>query len=136
MRLKSAIIIAGSLFLLCGVASAQDVDKGEQLYKEYLCYSCHGYNGTSPIRPLANELSGIMTNEALFLTFLRLRTDFNPASASRNMPNYSEASLSDDQARDIYAYVKTFIDEPPEVADDPLMQQILDAAKAKEPSGE
>jgi cytochrome c553 len=133
--MRTIIAITLCLILASNLAVAQDADNGAQLYKEYLCYSCHGYNGTSPIRPLANDLSGIMSSEVLFLTFLRLRSDVNPASATRAMPNYSAAALSDDKARDIYAYVKTFIDEPPEVADDPLMQQILDAAKAKDPSG-
>ena len=121
MELRASIAFTLLFLMLCGVADAQDVSKGEQLYQDYLCYSCHGYNGTSPIRPLANDLSGIMSNEDLFLSFLRLRTDVNPANATRAMPNYSEAALSDDKAREIYAYVKTFVDDPPEVADDPLM---------------
>ena len=133
--MRAFIAVSLCLILASNLAHAQDIDNGAQLYKEYLCYSCHGYNGTSPIRPLANDLSGIMSSEDLFLTFLRLRADVNSVTATRAMPNYSEAALSDDKARDIYAYVKTFIDEPPEVADDPLMQQILDAAKAKDPAG-
>jgi cytochrome c553 len=133
--MRAFIAVSLYLILASNLAHAQDADNGAQLYKEYLCYSCHGYNGTSPIRPLANDLSGIMSSEDLFLTFLRLRSDVHSVTATRAMPNYSEAALSDDKARDIYAYVKTFIDEPPEVADDPLMQQILDAAKAKDPAG-
>jgi cytochrome c553 len=133
--MRTSIAISLCLILASNLVQAQDADNGAQLYKDYLCYSCHGYNGTSPLRPLANDLSGIMSSEDLFLTFLRLRADVNPASATRAMPNYSAAALSDDKARDIYAYVKTFIDEPPEVADDLLMQQILNAAKAKDPAG-
>ena len=135
MKLRASIAAVLLLLTHCGVAAAQDLEKGEQLYQDYLCYSCHGYNGTSPLRPLANDLSAIMTNEALFLSFLRLRADFNPANASRAMPSYSETELSDEKARDIYAYIKTFKENPPEVADDPLMQEILDAAKEQEPTG-
>lgn len=135
MKIKLGMTLMFSLLMHCGSAFAQDVEKGAQLYQDYLCYSCHGHNGTSPLRPLANDLSGILTNEDLFISYLRLRADVNPATATRAMPNYSEAALSDDKARDIYAFVKTFIENPPEVADDPLMQQILDAAKAREPSG-
>ena len=133
--MKTVIAIPVVFFLLCGAASGQDIDSGEKLYMDYLCYSCHGYNGATPRRPLTNGVSGIMVSEEVFLTFLRLRGDMNPDLATNTMPNYAESTLSDDQARDIYAYIKTFRDDPPEVADDPLMQQILDAAKAKNPAG-
>ena len=52
------------------------------------------------------------------------------------MPNYDAAALSDEDARDLFAYIKTLRDIPPEVSDDPLMQKVLDAAKADQPSGE
>jgi cytochrome c553 len=134
--MRGVIAITVCLLFTGNLALGQDAKSGAQLYKDYLCYSCHGYNGTSPIRPLTNDLSGIMSSEDLFLTFLRLRADVNPASATRAMPNYSEAALSEARARDIYAFIRTFKDDPPEVAEDPLMQQILDAAKARDPAGE
>ena len=43
---------------------------------------------------------------------------------------------SDEQALDIYAYIKSVKDDPPEVEDNPVMQQILDAAKARGPGNE
>ena len=52
------------------------------------------------------------------------------------MPNYDAAALSDEQARDLYAYIKTFKDDPPKLKDEPLMQQILDAARAQDPTGQ
>lgn len=134
MKVYAALILA--ILLLPTAGLGQDPGNGKQLYQEYMCYSCHGYNGTSPIRPLANDVSGIMTNEALFLTYLRLRSDVNQVTATRSMPNYAESTLSDEQAKDIYAYIKTFQEDSPEVADDPLMQQILDAAKARKPADE
>jgi hypothetical protein len=42
------------------------------------------------------------------------------------MPNYAEESLSDEKALDIYAYIRTFHDEPPEVEDIPALKGILD----------
>jgi mono/diheme cytochrome c family protein len=60
----------------------------------------------------------------------------NPEIATNSMPNYAATTLSDPQARDLYAYIRTFKDNPPEVKDDPLMQEILDAAKARDPAGE
>ena len=117
-------------------AGAQDVASGEKLYQDYLCYSCHGYNGTALRQPLTDDLSGIMANETVFIAFLRQRADMNPDTASNSMPNYSVATLGDQQAKDLYAYISNFEDKPPEVKDDPLMQEILDAAKARDPSGE
>lgn len=131
VRFTTAILV-----IMAGVTSAQDVGNGAKLYYDYLCYSCHGYNGTAMRRPLTNDLSGIMANETVFIAFLRQRADMNPDTASNNMPNYSAATLSDRQARDLYAYISEFEDNPPEVKDDPLMQEILDATKARDPAGE
>jgi len=133
---KQIITILAATTFLPGIAASQDVAAGETYYQEYLCYSCHGYGGTNLDQPLANGLSGIMVNESVFITFLRQRDDVNPATATRAMPNYAVSALSDQKAKDLYAYIKTLKDSPPEVADDPLMQTILDAAKAQQPSGE
>jgi hypothetical protein len=45
------------------------------------------------------------------------------------MPNYAAASLPDEQALDIYAYIRTFKDDPPNVEDIPALRGILDAAE-------
>lgn len=128
--------IIAALIFASGIATAQDVDSGERLYEDYLCYSCHGYNGAALRKPLVNGLSGIMVNETVFIAFLRQRGELNPETASNAMPNYAETTLSDAQAKDLYAYIRTLKDNTPDVQDDPLMQEILDAAKAKSPSGE
>jgi hypothetical protein len=44
------------------------------------------------------------------------------------MPNYSEAVISDKQAKDIYAYMKTFKDNPPEIEDISVLKEILENA--------
>ncbi len=124
------IILA--LFLVQQV-HAQDVsgdaDKGEQLFYNFACYSCHGYGGTGRT-PLSSETSGILSSESLFLTYLRLRADQNPVNPNNSMPNYDASTLSDRQALDIYAYLVALDDDPPAVADNPAMQELLNAAKA------
>ena len=112
-----------------------DIEKGEQLYYNFACYSCHGYNATMRV-PLVGDASGIMSSEQVFLTYLRLRADQNPTNPKNAMPNYAASTLSDEQALDIYAYIKSVKDESPEVEDNPVMQEILEAAKARTPGDE
>ena len=81
--------------------------------------------------PLVGDASGIMNSEQLFLTYLRLRADQNPVNPKNSMPNYAVSTLSDEQAVDIYAYLRSLNDDPPELADNPVMQEMLDAAKAR-----
>jgi uncharacterized membrane protein len=45
------------------------------------------------------------------------------------MPNYSTATLSDAQARDLYAYIRTFKSNAPPVDEIPVFNQILTAAE-------
>jgi hypothetical protein len=52
------------------------------------------------------------------------------------MPNYAASTLSDGPALDIYAYIRSVKDESPEVEDNPVMQEILEAAKAQTPGDE
>jgi mono/diheme cytochrome c family protein len=122
-----------ALFLVQQVY-AQDVSgnagNGEQLFYSFACYSCHGYGGTGRT-PLSRETSGILSSETLFLTYLRLRADQTPINPNNSMPNYDVSTLSDEQALDIYAYLVSLDDDPPAVADNPAMQELLDAAKAR-----
>ena len=130
MKSLSYVLVLG----LLQQAHAQDVSgdatKGKQVYYDFACYSCHGYNATMRV-PLIGDASGIMSSESLFLNYLRLRADQNPINPKNSMPNYSASTLSDEQALDIYAYIKSLKDDPPEVADNPVMQELLDAAKAR-----
>jgi mono/diheme cytochrome c family protein len=112
-----------------------DAEKGEELYYNFACYSCHGYNATMRV-PLVGDASGIMNSEQLFLTFLRLRAEQNPVNPKNAMPNYSANTLSDEQALDIYAYIKSLRDDPPALADNPVMQEILDAARTRDVGNE
>jgi mono/diheme cytochrome c family protein len=114
---------------------AGDVNNGAAVYYDHGCYSCHGYNGTGRT-PLANGVSGIMANEDVFISFLRQRADRNPILPDNSMPNFGVDALSDEQAKDVYAYIKTLKDDPPEVNEIPSFVKMLDAAKAKGPENE
>lgn len=101
-----------------------DAERGKQLYFDHACYSCHGYQGVGR-RKLANDASGIMVNEQVFLTYLRARAEQNPVLPAQNMPNYAKESLPDEDALDIYAYIRTFNDDAPPVEDIPVLEAIL-----------
>jgi hypothetical protein len=45
------------------------------------------------------------------------------------MPSFSDSALSDKQAKDIYAYIRTFKSSEPELKDIPTLNAIVDAAK-------
>ena len=60
---------------------------------------------------------------------MRARADQNPLFPTQSMPNYSADGLSDENAKDIYAYIRTFKDEPPAVNDIPVLKGILDDAE-------
>ena len=69
-----------------------------------------------------------MTNQELFIIFLRLRADLNPMTPSNSMPNYSADVISDEQAQDLFVYIKTLTDNPPEIEDISVLKNILDNA--------
>ncbi len=136
---KTIIVLIASMIglgALLATANAQvafgpisgDIERGAQYYYDYGCYGCHGFSGIGR-KNLANDVSGIMFSEDVFLVYLRARADLNPLFPTQNMPNYPESSLSNEKAKDIYAYIRTFKDEPPEVEDIPALKAILDAAQ-------
>jgi mono/diheme cytochrome c family protein len=45
------------------------------------------------------------------------------------MPSFAEESLSDKQAKDIYAYIRTFKSSAPEVKNIPALTAIIEASK-------
>jgi len=101
---------------------------GKGLYYAYGCYACHGYNGETGARPFVGRWGNLATEEG-FIRFLRGRANVAPVTPSTSMPNFGEESLSDKQAKDIYAYIRTFKSSAPESKDIPLFNSILDAAK-------
>ena len=102
---------------------------GKKLYEAYSCYACHGYTGETG-RAFVGNWSGNLATEASFIAFLRGRANVAPAQPSTSMPNFSAATLSDAQANDIYAYIRTFRSHAPASAEDiPVFNQILGAVR-------
>ena len=87
---------------------------GKGLYFSYGCYACHGYNGETGARPFVGRWGNLST-EQTFLRFLRGRANVAPLTPSTSMPNFGESSLSDKQAKDIYAYIRTFKSSAPDL---------------------
>ena len=48
------------------------------------------------------------------------------------MPNYSENVINDSEAKQIYAYIKTFKDSPPQLEEIPIFKEMLDNSNRKE----
>jgi len=130
---KTTLIAAVTALLATSVVIAQatgDAERGKQAYYDYACYGCHGYGGIGR-HDIANQSSGVMVNEQVFLLYLRARGNQNPAFSTQTMPHYPASSLSDEDALDIYAYIMTLVDDPPPVEDIPAFQGILDDAKSE-----
>jgi len=101
---------------------------GKALYYSYGCYACHGYNGETGARAFVGRWGNLATEQS-FLTFLRGRANVAPLPPSTSMPNFSEASLSDKLAKDIYAYIRTFKSSAPDLKDIPALTAIVEASK-------
>jgi mono/diheme cytochrome c family protein len=102
---------------------------GKKLYYDHACYSCHGFNGETGARPFVPNWPANLATERSFTAFLRGRANLSPVQPSTAMPNYPVESLSDAQARDLYAYIRSFKSAPPPLEKIPVMNQILSAAK-------
>ncbi len=100
---------------------------GKALYFAHACHGCHGYNGETGRAFVGNWTSNLATEEN-FLRFLRARANVAPEQPSTSMPNYSENALSDRQAKDIYAHIRTFKSNAPELKNIPALNQIIAAA--------
>ena len=101
---------------------------GKALFLTYGCYACHGYNGETGARPFVGRWGNLATEQG-FITFLRGRANVAPLAPSTSMPNFAESELSDKQAKDIYAYIRTFKSTAPELKDIPTLNTIVEAAK-------
>jgi mono/diheme cytochrome c family protein len=102
---------------------------GKALYFSFGCYACHGYNGETGARAFVGHWGNLSTEQS-FLTFLRGRANVAPVTPSTSMPNFSQNSMPDAQAKDIYAYIRTFKSTaPPNLKDAAALNAIVDAAK-------
>ena len=101
---------------------------GKALYYSYGCYACHGYNGETGARAFVGNWGNLGTEDR-FLSFLRGRANVAPIVPSTSRPNFAESTLSDKQAKDIYAYIRTFKSTAPELKDIPTLNAIVEASK-------
>ena len=104
---------------------------GKKLYYDHACYSCHGYNGETGARAFVPNWPANLATERSFIAFLRGRANVAPVQPSTSMPNYPVESLNDTQAKDVYAFIRSFKSTPPPVEKIPVMSQIL--ANAQKP---
>jgi len=89
-----------------------NVQNGKDLYAKYSCYACHGYDGHGGA---GARLVPMRMNQPGFTAYIK-----NP----RQMPPYTAKVLSDDQAADLWAYIKAMPESP--AADKiPLLSRIM-----------
>jgi ubiquinol-cytochrome c reductase cytochrome c subunit len=130
MTARSIIAIAAAFAALAGAASAQDVARGKALYFTNGCYGCHGFTGQTGVRNLVGTKSPNLASPEAFTTFLRARANVQPMTPSSSMPSFPAKALSNAQAHDIYAYIKTFKLDAPEMKDVPVFAAIQASAAA------
>jgi ubiquinol-cytochrome c reductase cytochrome c subunit len=109
-------------------APAGNVARGKQLFRAHGCYQCHGYNGETGARDLVGTNSPLIADLATFTMFLRMRGDQAPLLPSTRMPNFPASALPDADVRDLFAYIRTFKLDAPEVKDVPALKAILESA--------
>jgi mono/diheme cytochrome c family protein len=102
---------------------------GKKLYFDYACYSCHGFNGETGGRPFVPNWPANLATESSFIAFLRGRANVAPEQPSTAMPNYAAGTLTDVQAKDIYAYIRTFKSNAPPADQIATFKQIMAAAE-------
>jgi len=127
------VALVAILLLAPSDALAQDragsVANGRQIYYDQTCYGCHGFNGETDSPNLVGTNSPALSNAETFTRFLRLRADVAPLLPSTRMPNYPANEVSDTDARDLYAFIRSFRLSAPDVEDVPTLQQILESAE-------
>ena len=111
--------VAWMFIAACSAASAADpaaIKRGETLYMQHQCYSCHGTQGQGGERKAGPK---IFPNPTPFVAFeLQMRTPRNV------MPRYSVQNINALQLKDLYAFVENMRTSPP-VAQIPLLQNAM-----------
>ena len=140
--MKSRTWCRAHLAVACGVAftclalfgraaepdsQSGDPARGKQLYYAHGCYGCHGFNGETGARNLVGTGSPIVQDRDTFIAFLRLRANVAPMVPSTAMPSFPRTTLSDAQARDIFAYIRTFVLHAPDPRQISTLQKIIDS---------
>ncbi len=107
------VLLAGVLLAVPGLLSAQDAANGKRIFLRDGCYECHGYNGQGTVA--GARLAPPVLNAEGMIRYIR-----KPAGA---MPAFTDKVLSDQEVKDIYAYLKT-MPGPKPVKDIPLLDQL------------
>ena len=94
------LLFAGAL--MARAQNTGDPENGKRLFVADGCWQCHNYNG-----------SGGRQGARLAQTKLSAQGLINYIRKPRTMPAYSAKVLSDKEATDIWAYIRTFPDPPP-----------------------
>jgi len=128
------------LILLASAAGAQtggqptavatgDAAKGKALFLAHQCFACHGYNGETGTRLVKEDGSFVprLLTSRGFTAFIRAPrpNERPPAGSSVTMPSYGVSSLSDEQAADLFAYIKAFKPTEPPLKDIPLLSEMI-----------
>ena len=117
MTFVNLSVLASAVF--CAVASAADLEaakRGETLYMQHQCYSCHGTQGQGGER---NAGPKIFPNPTPFVAFeLQMRTPRNL------MPRYSVQNINAVQLKDLYAFMENMRSSPA-VAQIPLLSNAM-----------
>jgi mono/diheme cytochrome c family protein len=100
--------------LTAQTAPAGDANRGKELFLKYSCYACHGYDGHGGA---GARLVPLAMTPARFTSYVR-----NP----RRMPPYTDKVLSDAQAADLFAYIKS-LPASPSADQIALLKRIMDA---------
>jgi mono/diheme cytochrome c family protein len=131
-RSALVIVVLGLSFALGAQAQPgtnPEPGRGREVYFAHTCYGCHGYNGETGARDLVGTGSPLVENVDVFIAYLRGRADYLPLFPSTRMPSYSEAALNDTDARDLFAYIRSFERNEPAVEEARALREILEAAE-------
>ena len=127
-----ACALSGATVLFMAVAAGQtspdaQAAHGKHAYFSHGCYGCHGFGGETGARRLVG--SGILANPEAFIAYLRARADLRPLLPSTRMPSFPASALSDVEALDLYAYVRSFVLHAPDPQGIAAFQKILGSAQ-------
>jgi mono/diheme cytochrome c family protein len=108
---------------------AGNVDNGKALFLTHQCWACHGYTGETGTRLIQDNGTFVarLFSVSSFINYIRAPrpNDPPPKRSVTIMPSYGVNSLPDQQAADLYAYIRTFKPTQPPLKDIPLLNQML-----------
>jgi len=118
------LLILGAFFAIAVNASAQtatplaaptgNAQRGKVVFETTLrCFACHGYDGQTG----SPRLVPMARSEDIFLAYVR-------KPATQGMPSF--AAVSEQQLRDVYAYIRSIPQAAPAPDSVPLIKGILD----------